>query len=99
MEKLFIKCRGKIDTFFKPFVWWAIWLFGALYFSYVLIFKVVLLLRENYELISRIFLKDPYLGKLFLFLSYIPLISFTCLLTAHLLLAVNKLTKFKKVLT
>ena len=87
--------RQKVENILKPKVWWSIWTLGVLYFLYMLIFNVILLLRNNYGLPADIALADMYSGRLIFLAINIPLTSFTCLFTGHLTLALYKTNKLK----
>jgi hypothetical protein len=96
MAEFMKKYREKINRVLEPKIWWSLWLGGMLYFSYMLIFYVVLLLKDNYGLPGEIALSDIYTGKLIFFVTNIPLTSFTCLFLGHMTLALYKMNKLGK---
>ena len=90
------KYREKIETFFKPHIWWSFWLAGVLYFSYELLFNGIAFLKYNYALPAQIAVTDAYAGRLFLLAIHIPLTFFASLFTGHVTLALYKINKLKK---
>ncbi len=89
--------RQKIDGFFRPSVWWSIWVFGALFLLYSIFFHAILLLKNNYGLPGYIAMQDMNMGRLFFFATNMPLASFTFLFAGHVTLALYKMNKVRKV--
>jgi len=96
MFKYGARYRKKIDRFFIPSRWWTIWGVTTVYFSYMMIFYVASFVRHNYSLPGQIAFQDMAMGKLFFFMVNIPLVSFTCLFTGHLMLGLYKRGKLNK---
>ncbi|MFH1854461.1 MAG: hypothetical protein ABH815_04010 [Candidatus Omnitrophota bacterium] len=97
MDKNEVMYRRNLDSFFKPGIWWSVWILGALFLLYTLIFNAGSLLRYNYYLPGEIAFRDADAGKLFFLAVNMPFISFTCLFAGHVTLALYKIKKTKKV--
>jgi len=96
MFKHIARYRERMDkSFSKPRLWWSLWILGAVYFLYMLIFNAIFLLRNNYGLPGDIAVNDISMGRLLFFAINIPLTFFTCLLTGHVVLGLHKLRKLR----
>lgn len=96
MVDYIVRYREKIERLSKPSVWWSIWVFGTLYLLYSIFFNAVMLLKNNYGLPGDIAIHDLSTGKIFLFATNMPLVSFTCLFASHMTLALYKMNEIKK---
>ena len=97
MPNYILGYRQKIDGFFRPSVWWSIWVFGALFLLYSIFFHAAPLLKNNYGLPGYIAMQDMSMGRLFFFATNMPLTSFTSLFASHVILALYKVNKVRKV--
>ena len=97
MANCILGYRQTIDRFFRPSVWWSIWVFGALFLLYSIFFHAALLLKNNYGLPGYIAMQDVNMGRLFFFATNMLLASFTSLFVGHVMLALYKVNKVRKV--
>jgi len=66
-------------------------------FVFHFFFHAILLLKNNYGLPGYIAMQDMNMGRLFFFATNMPFASFTSLFAGHVMLALYKMNKVRKV--